>query len=64
MAGPATPRDLGLALLSPGILGIAFALNVLRAVGPEAAPVLAVVAFGAIGSDVIGALVRPRGARE
>jgi hypothetical protein len=64
IAGADTPRDLGLALLAPGVLGIAFALNVLRAVGPEAAPVLAIVAFGAIGSDIIGALVRSREARE
>ena len=54
------PRDVGLLLVSPDILGIAFALNVLRAAGPDAAPALAVVAFGAIGSDVIAALVRPR----
>lgn len=60
IAGAEAPRDVGLSLLSPGILGIAFALNVLRAAGPDAAPALAVVAFGAIGSDVIALLVRPR----
>lgn len=54
------PSDARLSLLSPGILGIAFALNVLRAAGPEAAPGLAVVAFGAIGSEVIALFVRPR----
>jgi hypothetical protein len=64
MAGPETPRDLGLALISPGILGIAFALNVLRSAGAEAAPMLAVVAVGAIGSDLIGTLVKPREAAE
>ena len=47
-----------------GILGIAFALNVLRAAGPDAAAALAVVAFGAIGSDVIATLMRPREAAE
>jgi len=60
IAGDETLRDVGLSLMSPGILGIAFALNVLRAAGPDAAPALAVVAFGAIGSDVIALLVRPR----
>lgn len=60
IAAAEAPSDLGVSLLSPGILGIAFALNVLRADGPEAAVVLAVVAFGTIASDVIAALVRPR----
>jgi hypothetical protein len=64
IAGGGVPRDTGLTLVSPGILGIAFALNVLRAAGPDAAPALAVVAFGAIGSDVIATLVRPREAAE
>jgi hypothetical protein len=48
-----------LPLLAPGLLGIAFALNVLRAAGPDAAPALAVVAFGAIGADLLRPLVRP-----
>ena len=60
IVGAPVPRDLGLSLLSPGIVGVAFVLNVLRAAGPDAAPALAVVAFGAIGSDVIAALVGPR----
>jgi hypothetical protein len=42
-----------LSLLAPGILGIAFALNVVRAAGPDAGPILAAAAVGAIGSDVI-----------
>ena len=60
IAGIEAPQEVGLSLLSPGILGIAFALNVLRAAGPEAAPALAVVAFGAVGSDALAVLVRPR----
>ncbi|MBM3819776.1 MAG: hypothetical protein FJW14_12290 [Acidimicrobiia bacterium] len=44
-------------LLSPGgVLGIAFALNVLRAAGPDAAPALTVVAIGAIGVELIAAM--------
>jgi hypothetical protein len=60
IADPQGRRAPGFSLLSPGIVGIAFALNVLRAAGVDAAPVLAVVVFGAIGSDVFAALVAPR----
>ena len=52
-------RDAGLPLLAPDLLGIAFALNVLRAAGPDAAPALAVVAFGAIGAELLRPVVRP-----
>lgn len=58
IVGAGTSR-VGLSLLSPGILGIAFALNVLRAAGPDAASALAVVAFGAIASEFVVMLVRP-----
>jgi uncharacterized membrane protein len=58
--GGAGAARVGLSLLSPGILGIAFALNVLRAAGPDAGPALAVVAFGAIGSELVAVFVRPR----
>ena len=66
VVGPAdTPDNLGMSLLAPGILGVAFALNVVRAAGPDAEPMLAVVAVGAIGSDVIASFVRSgHGARE
>lgn len=60
MAGAELPRDVGVSLISPGVLGIAFALNVLRAAGPDADPLLSVAAAGVIGSDVIAILVRPR----
>lgn len=59
IAGARVRRDAALPLLSPGILGVAFALNVLRAAGPDAAPALAVVAFGAIGAEVLAVLVKP-----
>lgn len=54
------PRDLGMALLSPGVVGIAFALNAERAIGADGAVVLAVATVGAIGSELLAALVRPR----
>lgn len=60
VAGAAAPRDLGMALLSPGIVGVAFALNALRALGPDGGVVLAVATVGAVGSELLAALVRPR----
>lgn len=59
IAGSAAP-ELGMPLLSPGILGVAFALNVLRASGPDASAILAVAAIGTLGSDLISSLVNPR----
>jgi hypothetical protein len=44
--------------VSPGVLGIAFALNALRAAGPDAAPVLVAVAVATIGSEAIAMLLR------
>ena len=61
MVGPAAPRNLGMSLQAPGILGVAFALNVVRAAGVEAEPLLAVAAVGAVGADVIASFIRPAG---
>jgi hypothetical protein len=44
------------ALAPSRVLGIAFALDVLRAAGPDAAPALTVVAVGAIGAELMAAL--------
>jgi hypothetical protein len=63
VAGDAAPDDLGRALLSPGIIGIAFALNALRAAGPDLAPLLTVVTAGAVASGAIAAAA-PREAGE
>lgn len=64
LARQASPSRLGVELLSPGILGIAFALNVTRAVGEEAEPLLATVAVGAIGCDLIARLAHGREAER
>ncbi|MGH9256316.1 MAG: hypothetical protein ACRD3C_17300 [Vicinamibacterales bacterium] len=64
VVGPAAPGNLGMSLLAPGILGVAFALNVVRAAGSDAEPMLAVAAVGAIGSDVIAGFVRSSGDAE
>jgi hypothetical protein len=60
-AAPA--RDLASRLLSPGVLGVAFALNMTRAAGPEMAVVLSVAVLGTIGSQVLAGLGRPEHGR-
>jgi len=64
VAGPPASSSLGMSLLAPGILGMAFALNVVRAAGISAEPLLAVAAVGAIGADVIASFVRSSGDPE
>ena len=51
-------RHVGGGLLSPGVLGLAFALNAVRATGPEGAMVLAAATVGIVGSELIAAMVR------
>ena len=53
------PFPVGLRLMSPGIVGIAFALNVLQAGSERGALVLAVVVVGSLGSELLSLLVRP-----
>jgi hypothetical protein len=61
LAGGDLPPRLGMYLLSPGVIAIAFALNVLQAVGPDrGAVVLAIAVAGSIASDLISLLVHPR----
>ena len=43
----------------PDLVAIACAVNLMRAAGADAAPVLAVVVLGAIGAEVVGSVVRP-----
>lgn len=59
VAGTAAPPHLGIGLLPPGVLGLALALNALRATGPEGAIVLTVATVGMIGSELLAALARP-----
>jgi hypothetical protein len=51
-------------LLAPGILGIAFALNAFRAVGPDMAPALAVVVVGTVASQALALIRHPGGSAE
>ena len=50
----AAPRDLGLHLISPGVVGIAFALNVVQVLGDaEGAAFLTIVIAGSLASDLV-----------
>jgi hypothetical protein len=64
MRGPEGPQSLATDLIAPGIIGVAFALNVLRAGGPDTAPVLAVAVAGTFGSELLTLMVRQTEARE
>ena len=60
LIAPELPSQVGLRLMSPGIVGIAFALNVLQAAGSERVTlVLAVAVAGYLGSELLSLLVRP-----
>jgi hypothetical protein len=50
--------------LSPGIVGLAFALNAVRAAGPDAVTVLSIVVVGAVGSELLAPILTPREAVE
>ena len=55
------PSDLGAYLVPPGVLGIAFALNLQQVAGEAAAPLLFAVVAGAVASEVVALLVTPGG---
>jgi Kef-type K+ transport system membrane component KefB len=55
------PSNLGVYLLSPGVIGVAFALNVVRVWPDETGGVLlSAVVFGSIGSELLSLVVHPR----
>jgi hypothetical protein len=45
--------------MTPGAFGVAFALNVVRAMGAGFEPVLTVVVIGTVASSFIAALAHP-----
>jgi hypothetical protein len=53
------PSDLGAYLIPPGVIGIAFALNVLQVAGGAAMPLVFAVAAGAIVSEMLAVIVTP-----
>ena len=56
---PVAPSDLGAYLIPPGVIGIAFALNVHQVAPDGAEAVVFAVAVGAIACEVLGLFVRP-----
>lgn len=58
MAPGVAPSDLGAYLVSPGVIGIAFALN-LDQVTPGMAPLVFAVSIGAVASEIVAVIVVP-----
>ena len=56
---PAGPHPAAQLLMTPGAFGVAFALNVVRAMGSQFEPVLTVVVIGTVASSFIAAFARP-----
>jgi hypothetical protein len=56
---PTGPRPTAELLMTPGAFGVAFALNVVRAMGSDFEPVLTVVVIGTVASAFIAAFSRP-----
>jgi hypothetical protein len=56
---PAVPPPASQLLMAPGAFGVAFALNVVRAMGTGFEPVLTVVVIGTVASSFVAALSRP-----
>jgi hypothetical protein len=46
--------------ISPGVFGVAFALNAAGAIEPEGSMLLAAVVVGTIGSELVTRFVSPR----
>jgi hypothetical protein len=63
VAMPALPRDVGLSLISPGVVGIAIALNVFQALGmaETSASLFMIVTAGSLGSEVLSLLISRTG---
>src|SRR5262245_63888297 len=56
---PAGPHPTARLLMTPGAFGVAFALNVVRAMGSQFEPVLTIVVIGTVASSFIAAFARP-----
>ena len=54
------PRAGAVQLLSPGVFGVALALNIVRAAGPDATVLLTIVVLGTIGAEITAELARTR----
>ena len=59
IAGAVEPRLFGLHVLSPGVFGVALALDAVHAAGPDLDLLLTLVVLGTIGSELVAGLGRP-----
>lgn len=57
------PSDLGTYLIPPGVIGIAFALNLAQVSPASASPVVAAVALGAVMCELLTLVIAPVGRR-
>jgi hypothetical protein len=64
VVGQEAPRGLVLRLLSPGVFGVALALNALTTMGPAGVVVLSAVVAGTLGAELVGLALPPRRADE
>ena len=60
IAAGVAPSDLGSYLIPPGVIGVAFALNLHQVTSGEAGAVIFAVALGALASELLALLVTPR----
>jgi hypothetical protein len=63
LAPASSDTDSGLSM-SPGIVGLAFALNAARAIGSDANTLITIVVVGSVGSQLVGPLLGLRGTAE
>jgi hypothetical protein len=59
LAPDVTSSDLGAYLISPGVIGVAFALNLHQVAGEAAGPVVFAVAIGAMACEALALVVMP-----
>lgn len=59
LAPGVAPSDLGAYLIPPGVIGIAFALNVLQVASAAAVPLVFAVSVGAVVSEILALVVTP-----
>jgi hypothetical protein len=64
MAGTDGDRALAGHLLSPGVFGIAFALNLFRSGLPDANTLLSIVVLGTVGAELVAEIGRPLEAKS
>lgn len=63
-AGTGVRHDLGQHLARPGLLGVALALDALRAVGSDMSVLVTVIVIGTIGSELLGGFLERHEAAE